>query len=381
MPRTRTVIVRIWNSTLLVPSSVFVAVACLSAAAVLLAGIPRPQASNQDPTITRFASTAARVEYAPNPTATPTRPAGTRASTVRVQGRPRSADRRVESTTAGPTQRTSPSASAGPTDSRAKAHPTHQHPTVSPSRPVRPSGSSVGWGAPVFSDDFSGTALDPSQWYSAAAAGLAPQQSPTPPPAVQVGSGRLDLVGTATEPPGSGSPVDRDGAVLAVASQRHQQAYGRWEVRFRQDRGAGYAPSISLRPAGGLAGQGGIDLALIPRGDRQSAVSVVTSGPLGGAGGMVSRTGPTMRADFSQWHVMAVDWLPDRVTIWLDGRAQWTVARPARSTEPSALPRGRPMGLVLELSHGCGWIECPNAATPRSVALQVDWVRGYRAPS
>ena len=169
------------------------------------------------------------------------------------------------------------------------------------------------------------------------------------------------------------------GAVVASVAQRREQAYGRWEVRFRQDRGAGYAGGIMLRPAGGTFGRGEIDVALLPDGDRQTAVSMVSSGALGGSGGLVSMTGPTMHADFSQWHIVALDWLPDRVTFWLDGRAQWTLTRPAGGG-PGAIPSGQPMGLVLDLSGGCGWIACANAATPSQVALHVDWVRQYRLP-
>ena len=29
--------------------------------------------------------------------------------------------------------------------------------------------------------------------------------------------------------------------------------------------------------------------------------------------------------DFTKWHTIAVDWLPDHVTFWLDGKALWTV--------------------------------------------------------
>ncbi|MGI5159308.1 hypothetical protein [Microbispora sp. CA-102843] len=65
-------------------------------------------------------------------------------------------------------------------------------------------------------------------------------------------------------------------------------------------------------------------------------------------------------ADFTQWHTVTVDWLPGRVTFWLDGRQVWNYTGPY-------VPRSQGMGLVLRNDASGG-------------TVYVDWVRVYRAP-
>ncbi|WP_432871767.1 hypothetical protein [Microbispora rosea] len=64
-------------------------------------------------------------------------------------------------------------------------------------------------------------------------------------------------------------------------------------------------------------------------------------------------------ADLTQWHTVAVDWLPGRVTFWLDGRQVWNYTGPY-------VPRS-PLGLVLRNDASGG-------------TVYVDSVRIYRAP-
>ncbi|MBD3140754.1 hypothetical protein IEI92_31565 [Microbispora bryophytorum] len=63
--------------------------------------------------------------------------------------------------------------------------------------------------------------------------------------------------------------------------------------------------------------------------------------------------------DLTQWHTVAVDWLPGRVTFWLDGRQVWNYTGPY-------VPRSR-MGLVLRNDASGG-------------TVYVDSVRVYLAP-
>ena len=79
-----------------------------------------------------------------------------------------------------------------------------------------------------------------------------------------------------------------------------------------------------------------------------------------------------MPGDFSQWHTFAVDWLPDRITWYVDGRARFTV------TDKSRIP-DTPMHLAIQLDQGPvkDWLPAPDATTPPQVRLRVDWVRVY----
>ncbi|WP_432932819.1 hypothetical protein ACQPZZ_16005 [Microbispora sp. CA-135349] len=99
--------------------------------------------------------------------------------------------------------------------------------------------------------------------------------------------------------------------------------------------------------------------------DRQTEDAAIGVAAIGGRSAELSvRQGreqarAEMPADFTQWHTIAVDWLPGRVTFWLDGRQVWNYTGPY-------VPRSEGMGLVLRNSGGG--------------TVYVDSVRIYRAP-
>ncbi|WP_169978133.1 glycoside hydrolase family 16 protein [Microbispora sp. H10836] len=198
----------------------------------------------------------------------------------------------------------------------------------------RSSGASTGgWGAPALVEDFGGEAL------------------------------RLG---------GGGQEVN-----LSAASV---QRYGRWEIRVRAEEGA--LPVALLRSAGSGAPEYGdaqyteyagsrYDIPDSPQADGARAedaeIGVTGIGDAGGRRAEFSvrqgreRARAEMAADFTQWHTIAVDWLPGRVTFWLDGRQVWNYTGPY-------VPRSEGMGLVLR-----------NGASGGGT-VYVDWVRIYRAP-
>jgi beta-glucanase (GH16 family) len=183
---------------------------------------------------------------------------------------------------------------------------------------------------------------------------------------VQVRNGELQLIGGFN---------DQGKDVSGGVGHKFNQKYGRWEIRFRADKGAGYSPGVLLWPKSeNWPDDGEIDIAEIPKGNRSKAWNFLHNGPHN------SFKGSPMVADFSQWHTVAVDWLPDHVTYWLDGVRQWTVMPPAYSK--SLIPTTSPMHLALQNDQGCnGFIECRNAQTPAKVIMHVDWVKIYKAPA
>jgi hypothetical protein len=208
--------------------------------------------------------------------------------------------------------------------------------SAAPSRtPVpRSSGASTGgWGDPALVEDFGGEAL------------------------------RLD---------GSGQEAD-----LSAASV---QRYGRWEVRLRAADGA--LPVALLRSAGSGGPEYGdapyteyagsryeefpqADGAGTDRADAEDEAIGVTAIPGGRRVELSVRQGgeaaqAALAADFTQWHTITVDWLPGRVTFWLDGRQVWNYTGPY-------VPRSEGMGLVLRNGASGGTVD-------------VDWVRIYRVP-
>jgi beta-glucanase (GH16 family) len=77
-------------------------------------------------------------------------------------------------------------------------------------------------------------------------------------------------------------------------------------------------------------------------------------------------------ADFTRWHTMGVEWTPGRLAYTLDGRRWATVTSRHVPSEP--------MELAIQAQAGtCGdrYAPCPDASTPRRVALEVDWVKTY----
>jgi hypothetical protein len=186
---------------------------------------------------------------------------------------------------------------------------------------------------------------------------------------VGVAGGELRIVGRFDSTYGK----DISGGVSA----RFNQLYGRWEIRFRVDRGGGYSAAVLLWPRSERwPTDGEIDLAEVNRRHRQTGLNYVHNNPANNS------VGHTMRADFTRWHTIAVDWLPDRVTFYLDGAAQFTVSRPRTPGAINLVPDTSPMHLALQLDQGCGgFIDCRDAQTPREVVMHVDWVRTFSLPT
>ncbi|MEV4460909.1 glycoside hydrolase family 16 protein, partial [Microbispora sp. NPDC049633] len=173
-----------------------------------------------------------------------------------------------------------------------------------------------------------------------------------------------------------------EGGQEADLSAASVQRYGRWEVRLRAEDGA--LPVALLRSAGSGAPEygdaryaeyTGSRYEEFPQPDGAGAedaeIGVTAIGDADGRRAQFSvrqgreRARAEMAADFTQWHTITVDWLPGRVTFWLDGRQVWNYTGPH-------VPRSEGMGLVLRNGASGGG--------PVTGTVYVDWVRIYRAP-
>jgi licheninase len=181
------------------------------------------------------------------------------------------------------------------------------------------------------------------------------ERNPRTGKAATVANGMLRLKG------GRYGGKDLSGGVATRLAQR----YGRWEVRFRAEAGNGYTPVALLWPTAQGEGDGysEVDFAEIVDPRRQGGGIFVH----GGRG----RAQRQLRADFTRWHTVAVDWLPGRLTFWLDGRKVWDY-------RGSYVPDGK-MGLALQNDVVCE-PRCRDSSTPATVSMYVDWVRVYRLP-
>lgn len=218
-----------------------------------------------------------------------------------------------------------------------------------------PDDATKSWGAPVLSDDFNGTRLDSSKWQIYEAPDARTHRGVAA--GTQVSGGRLMLVG--------GLYGGKDQGAGAIS--RLAQTYGRWEARFRSDPGAGYSATAFLWPVHmGDPEFAEIDFAEILGADRHSGGVFIHHGR---DDQQVQRT---IRSDFTKWHTVAVDWLPDHVTFWTDGKKTWTYTG-------SFIPKQAMMQLYLRNEMRNGFHR--TGTTPRKITMQVDWIRVYRAPA
>ena len=211
------------------------------------------------------------------------------------------------------------------------------------------------WGRPVLVDGFDGDRLDTGTWqvYDAPYAATHPGS----PAGVRVAHGRLMLVG------GLYGGRDESAGVMSRLAQR----YGRWEARIRADPGAGYSATAFLWPTRlGVPEWAEVDFAEILDPTRRTGALFVHHGR---EDRQVQRTADV---DFTHWHTVAVDWLPSHLTFWVDGRVLWTYRGPF-------VPQRADMHLYLRNEVRNGFHR--TAASPKRVAMEVDWVRVFRAPT
>ncbi|MBB6552645.1 glycoside hydrolase family 16 protein [Nonomuraea rubra] len=207
------------------------------------------------------------------------------------------------------------------------------------------------WGRPVLVENFNGSAIDTNRWmiYHSPQA----RHNPRTGKAASVSNGALRLKG------GLYGGKDLSGGVAT----RLAQQYGRWEVRFRAEAGAGYTPVALLWPSSQDGSHSEVNFAEIVDPKRQGGGIFVHS--------KQGRARKVLRGDFTRWHTVAVDWLPGRLTFWMDGEKVWEY-------RGAHVPEGRRMGLALQNDVVCE-PRCRDSSTPDTVSMYVDWVKVYKA--
>ncbi|OLL70521.1 glycoside hydrolase, family 16 [Pseudonocardia sp. Ae263_Ps1] len=202
-----------------------------------------------------------------------------------------------------------------------------------------------GWGAPDVIDDFTGTALGPG-WNAYDGPGHAGNGTRSP-DAATVADGVLTIDGTG------------DGTTAGLAWTSHAQKYGRWEVRMRAPTGSPSYNALALLwptqenfPVGGE-----IDFAEIMNPARDTIELFLHYGADN------SQVHGELKVDATAWHNYAVEWTPDGVTAFVDGREWW------KTTDTSILPPG-PMHLCLQLD----WFPRGDGETGQ---VQYDWVKQW----
>jgi beta-glucanase (GH16 family) len=205
----------------------------------------------------------------------------------------------------------------------------------------------------VFSDDFDGTRLDPTVWNRYNSVGGFGNGFRRP-EAITVEDGALRITAR--------------GNVSGGMNHERSQTYGRWEFRARTEKGRGRGSAILLWPDSlDKEADGELDMMEVPREDRSQAHFVIHYSAQN------KLAGNKVNGDFSQWHTFAMDWLPNRITWYVDGVKQF------ETTDRNVIPTSS-MHLAIQLDMGPfeEWIPAPDATTPAEVSLEVDWVRIYK---
>jgi beta-glucanase (GH16 family) len=204
----------------------------------------------------------------------------------------------------------------------------------------------------VFEDDFDGSRLDPNVWNRYSSVGGFGNGFRRP-EAITVEDGKLRITAR--------------GNVSGGMNHERSQTYGRWEFRARTDKGRGRGSAILLWPDSlDKAADGELDMMEVPREDRSQAHFVIHYSAQN------KLAGNKVGGDFSQWHTFAMDWLPNRITWYVDGVKQF------ETTDRNVIPTSS-MHLAIQLDMGPfeEWILAPDETTPAEVSLEVDWVRVY----
>jgi beta-glucanase (GH16 family) len=162
---------------------------------------------------------------------------------------------------------------------------------------------------------------------------------------------------------------------------RFEQAYGRFEARMRLPYGQGIWPAFwmlgnNIRRARWPA-CGEIDI-MENIGREPSLVHGTIHGPgYSGAAGIGAPYALTSGAFGEGFHVFAVEWEPNRIRWYVDGKLYQT-RTPADLPAGSAWVFDRPFFMLLNLAVGGYWPGDPDATTVFPQKMYVDYVRVYR---
>ncbi len=203
--------------------------------------------------------------------------------------------------------------------------------------------ATLGWGTPHREDDFSSGA---GQWsiYDGAGHGGQGKRSPS---AVSITGGVMTVTG------------DSSGTTAGMAWNPGQK-YGRWEGRVKAPASdPSYNALLLLWPdAENWPSGGEVDFMEMSDPSRQETSMFLHYGADN------QQLNGKVQVDATQWHNWAVEWTPDAITAYVDGK-EWY-----RTTDKSTFPPG-PMHLCIQLD----WF--PQGGGAKESTMQVDWVRQY----
>lgn len=200
-----------------------------------------------------------------------------------------------------------------------------------------------GWAGLTFSEDFNAP-LSRDKWTLYDGPGHAGNGRRTPEQLSYAG-GVMTITG------------DTEGNTEGVAA-RHYQRYGRWEVRAKSPPGAASYHPVLLLWRESEETKAEFDFMEIFDPARQKVDSFLHYGPDN------RQFHHSVQIDATQWHNYAIEWTPDHVALFVDGR-EW-----GRTTDKAVQPPMR-MRQTIQLD----WFPDDGATT--TTQMQIDWARAY----
>ena len=248
----------------------------------------------------------------------------------------------------------------------------------SPSGEAMPTGNPSGWTL-VFSDDFTGTAIDQSNWglYSGFPSDD-DQQGSWLPSHVVVSGGVLTL--KMYQDPVAGTTGGDDGPNTyttwtggGVQNYGHAQTYGRYLTRMRCSPGAGVSCIALLWPNANIWPPEIDYYEDSPTDNTRTSTSMTAH--YGASNNNPQVQCPTSDGyDFTQWHTIGVDWLSTTITYTVDGNVVGSITNPD-TNQSDAYNLAQPMNNGYQIQVGDGAF--PDSTTPTQVDMDIDWVVVY----
>lgn len=218
----------------------------------------------------------------------------------------------------------------------------------------------------TFHDEFDGVKLDTRRWIDSYPDGVRThsnnEQQYYATDGYEVSKGKLRLIG---QKRAMGGMPYTSGMVSSYG--KFAQQYGWFEIRAKFPKGKGFWPAFWLLPAT-KDWPPEIDVLEI-LGHETDKVYMTNhwrkaDGKHEGKGD--SYTGPDFAAGY---HTFAIDWEPDSITWYVDGKERY------RTTEH--IP-AEPMYLLANLAVGGDWPGMPDATTVFPGAMEIDSIRVYK---
>jgi beta-glucanase (GH16 family) len=214
-----------------------------------------------------------------------------------------------------------------------------------------------GWWQPAWIDDFSGSTIDHNAWSVYNNTNPKNPQGPRLASNVIVHNGEVTLRNTKVNGVWSAAGI--------CAAKVSTGTYGKYLVRARFDHGLGVKAVALLWPQGNTWPPE-VDFMEYDARDANHSKLLLTNHfrPSN------SMQHASVSGDYTGWHTFGVAWTPTQLRYSLDGKTTAVMT--------GHIPT-KQMWLGLQTAIG-GQVK-PDATTPATVNLDVDWVAYYRAPA